>query len=416
MPVIPRTMLPDSSVPLLRDPYRFISRQCAEFGTDLFETRLLLRKTICMTGDDAAKVFYDPGLTQRAGAAPGRLQKTLFGRGGVQGLDGEAHALRKQFFTELVQPKSVARLAGAVARHWRANLPQWRDRQTVVLYDALQEILAAAVCEWTGVPLRSEEATRRTRELTALFDAAGSAGPRHWYARLARKRANRWIGSVIEAARSARLEPEPASALARIAAWRDAAGNPLDNHTAAVELLNVIRPAIAVSVYIVFCAHALHRHPESRERLIAADKGYMDRFVEETRRVYPFFPAVIARVARNFEWKGYPMPAGYQLVLDLYGTNHDPRIWDDPEAFRPDRFQQTAVTPFNFIPQGGGDAHLGHRCPGEPIARELMKAAVGLLVHEMQYEVPEQDLAIDFQRLPALPNSRFVLRQVRINP
>ena len=78
----------DSALTLYRDPYRIISRRCRRFGTDLFEVRLLLRRTICLTGPEAAGLFYRDDLFSGRGAAPERLKATLFGRGGVQGLAG----------------------------------------------------------------------------------------------------------------------------------------------------------------------------------------------------------------------------------------------------------------------------------------------------------------------------------------
>ena len=44
----------DSTLALLRNPYGFISETCRALDTDLFETRILLQETICMTGAAAA--------------------------------------------------------------------------------------------------------------------------------------------------------------------------------------------------------------------------------------------------------------------------------------------------------------------------------------------------------------------------
>lgn len=66
---------------------------------------------------------------------------------------------------------------------------------------------------------------------------------------------------------------------------------------------------------------------------------------------------------------------------------------------------------FNFIPQGNGDHYVDHRCPGEWIAIELMKLAADFFTRRMSYEVPEQDLQIDWSQLPALPRSQFVITQ-----
>lgn len=100
------------------------------------------------------------------------------------------------------------------------------------------------------------------------------------------------------------------------------------------------------------------------------------------------------------------------MALDLYGTNRDPRSWE-PGEFRPKRFCGWNKSPFNFIPQGGGDHHRNNRCPGEWIAVELIKVASNFLAGGITYDVPEQDLRIDYGRLPALPRSRFVICNVR---
>jgi fatty-acid peroxygenase len=114
-----------------------------------------------------------------------------------------------------------------------------------------------------------------------------------------------------------------------------------------------------------------------------------------------------------FEWRGHHFAEDTWVLLDLYGTNHDERIWETPEAFRPERFDHWDGSAFNFIPQGGGDYDTNHRCPGEWITIELMKQAVCILTTAMQYEVPEQDLRINLSRMPAMPKSRLIIRHVR---
>jgi fatty-acid peroxygenase len=285
----------------------------------------------------------------------------------------------------------------------------------VVLYPELQDILTRAACAWTGVPLAEPEVGRRTKELTALFDAAGAAGPRHLWSRLARRRAERWIASIVDRVRAGQLSPPAESPLNVIASHRDLSGALLPARVAAVEVLNILRPIVAVSVFITDAAHALYLNPACRERLVAGvEADYADLFVQEVRRFYPFFPAVVARVRRDFEWKGYPFPRGRRVMLDLYGTDRDPRTWEGPGEFRPERFRRWDGDPFNFVPQGGGEHRLTHRCAGEWIMIELMKVALGFLAGGMRYDVPEQDLRIDRSRLPALPRSGFIMRNVRL--
>ena len=412
MPRIPRDLSFDSTFALLLDPYGFISKRCRRYGADLFQTRLLLRPTICMTGPEAAELFYRQDLFARRGAAPGRIQKTLLGQGGVQGLDGEAHRHRKQMFMSLMTLERIEELKERTADWWRTYARKWATMERVTLYDEMQELLTRSVCGWAGVPLPEAEVGRRAAELTALFDYAGSVGPKHWWSRLSRRRSESWIEGIVEQIRNGDLSSPEGSAARVIATWRDQDGALLNPRIAAVELLNILRPAVAVSVFIVFAAHALHRFPACRRELRTGG-DYPELFVQEVRRFYPFFPAVMARTRHNFEWNGYRFPGGRQVMLDLYGTNRDPRTWDAPEEFRPERFRRWDGNPFNFIPQGGGNHDLNHRCPGEWITIELMKVSCEFLAANIEYDLPDQDLQIDVTRLPAIPKSRFVMCNVR---
>jgi fatty-acid peroxygenase len=413
VPRIPRDDSFDGTLALAGDPYRFVRERCRRYRSDLFETRLLLRRTICMSGPEAARLFYDQERFIRRGAMPGWVRKTLLGQGGVQGLDDEEHRHRKRMFMSLMTPERIARLGELTADCLRRQARGWASMDRVVLYDALQEVLTRAVCAWCAVPLAEAAVARRGRDLTLMFDAAGAVGPCHWQSRLARLRAEGWLGHLVRRVRDGSLRPPEHSPLHVIAWHRDLNGTLLRPRIAAVELLNLLRPTVAISVFITFMAHALHRHPDCRRRLGAGEHGYAALFVQEVRRFYPFFPAVAARVRRGFDWKGYHFPRGRRVMLDLYGTDHDPRSWDAPQEFRPERFRGWEDDPFSLIPQGGGDHHQGHRCAGEWITIELMKVAVDFLARHIAYDVPEQDLRIDMSRLPALPRSGFVISHVR---
>src|SRR3546814_19660573 len=115
----------DSTLPFARDGYLFVTKRCDRYRTDLFQTRLLLRKSICMRGEDAARLFYDEGRFERSGVAPVRVQETLFGRGGVQGSDGAAHRWRKEMFLSLMSAQAISRLGELSAKIGRAS---WRER------------------------------------------------------------------------------------------------------------------------------------------------------------------------------------------------------------------------------------------------------------------------------------------------
>jgi fatty-acid peroxygenase len=407
---IPRDSLLDSSFALFADPYGFISKRCRRFGSELFEARILLRRTICMTGARAAELFYDTERFQRTGAAPEPLRATLFGKDAVQSLDGAAHLRRKALFISILSPRAVEDLALRSQCHWMEAAVQWAPGSTVVLYDAAQQVLTRTVCDWAGVPLAPDEEAERVRDLVALFDDATRGVANHLRARAARRRSQRWLGHLIEAVRNGQIEVQAQSALQQVATHRDAAGALLTPHVAAAELLNVLRPTVATSVYVVFAAHALQLNPHCRNGLRSGDRSALLHFLQEVRRHYPFFPAVIAKVRRDFEWNGFHFAKGRRAMLDLYGINHDPNGWQAPERFRPERFREHRPGSFEFVPQGGADAASNHRCPGERLAVSLMAVAVDFLLNQLIYEVVPQDLRIDRKRVPALPRSRIVIK------
>jgi fatty-acid peroxygenase len=295
---------------------------------------------------------------------------------------------------------SVTRLVSAFEDELLKSVTRLTPR--IVLLEEAEEVLARVVCAWAGVELDEE---RRVRDIVAMIEGSGGAGPRNWRGRVGRARAEWWVERQIEDARKADISPATALGLF--------ARSHLDAHTAAVELLNIIRPTIAVARYIVFAAHALHEYPHAAEPL--RDEAYLEPFVHEVRRFYPFFPAAVARVRRTFTWHKVEFHDGERVMLDLYGTNHDPALWPEPEEFRPQRFVGWQVNPYTLIPQGGGDIATGHRCPGERLTIELMKAALRVLTRRITYEVPPQDLSISLTRIPALPASRFVMTNVRWN-
>ncbi|MDQ2678180.1 MAG: cytochrome P450 [Actinomycetota bacterium] len=402
----------DGALALWAEGYTYISRRARRIGSDAFRTRMASRRVVCATGEEAVRQFYEPGRMTRRGAIPPTTLRLLQDKGSVQTLDGPAHRVRKTLFLELLGPDRVRELVGAFERAWLRRLRVWSSADEVVLIDQVREVLCDAVCEWAGVPIAESDLGRRARQLAAMVEGAGSIGPRNWRALVLRRRAERWAEGVVAAARRGAPAPPEDSVLAHIAAHRDVDGEQLPVDVAAVELLNVLRPTVAVGNFVVFAALALHDHPDLRP-LIDLDDVALDGFVQEIRRTSPFFPALGGRVLEPFEWRGHRFERGSWMVLDLYGTNHDPSRWERPDEIRPLRHVERPPTAYDLVPQGGGDPAEGHRCPGELVTVELTKAAVRRLTTSMSYEVPPQNLAVDLHRFPAMPASGFVIDRVR---
>jgi hypothetical protein len=95
--------------------YEFVSNRCRRFGTDIFSTRILFKKTVCMQGSEAAEQFYSPGRFTRRRAMPQFALRLLQDYGSVQMLDHEDHRLRKQMSLSMMTPEKLAYLAELTA-------------------------------------------------------------------------------------------------------------------------------------------------------------------------------------------------------------------------------------------------------------------------------------------------------------
>jgi fatty-acid peroxygenase len=171
-----------------------------------------------------------------------------------------------------------------------------------------------------------------------------------------------------------------------------------------VELLNIIRPTTAAAWFVAFTGHALDRRPHLAAGLRAGDERFTRAFVHEVRRFYPFAPFLGAHAVRDLIFQGVEIPRGTLVLLDVYGQNHDAALWPDPYDFRPDRFLDSEIGPYDLIPQGGGDPRTGHRCPGEQITVALLGTLAERLAR-LDHYLPPQNLEIDLSRIPARPAS-----------
>lgn len=99
--------------------------------------------------------------------------------------------------------------------------------------------------------------------------------------------------------------------------------------------------------------------------------------ISETLRLYPPIMHLIREVNRDLEVGGEMVAGGFTAVLSLYALHRNRQWWDQPDAFRPDRFLGGGATdirrrllwaPFGTGPRG---------CVGSAFARTEMLVALG---------------------------------------
>jgi fatty-acid peroxygenase len=292
-----------------------------------------------------------------------------------------------------------------VARELGASAESWPRRAPFTLFDELVRVYGTCVIPWSGVAVDSGEAELAARRMAAIVDGFGFDPVAYPRACWARWWADRWAERIVRAAREGQPSPPSGTMLHALVTG---SGRELPVETAAVELLNILRPTVAVAWLGAFAVIELARSPEHGPAL--AEPGARTarwHFVDEVRRTAPFVPALAGRVRRDTTFRGHRLAQGDLVVLDVPGTNH--RSWGDPGLFRPARFAERTPNAFEHVPQGGGDPREGHRCPGEPVAMTLLDRTLQAFAG-MVFTISGG--ATSLRRIPASPAGRLVVTSV----
>ena len=409
----------ENGLKMLREGYQYIPNRHKIYQSDIFETTLLGKKAVCMGGEEAGRLFYDENKIKREGAAPMFATKTLLGDDGVQTLDDDEHRNRKQYFLDLMTEERIKDWGLILKKHFLKSAIHWMEEPSIVFYEESKKVLTKAVCEWAGVPLSEEDVEKRTHQLSDLFENVAQPNPKFVKGVLSRQKSTKWVEDLIQKVREGELQPAKETALYQIAFHRDLDGSLIDLHPAATDLLSVLRPSVAIAIYLSFVALTLHQFPEVKEKLRQekVDSPYYEAFVQEIRRYYPFFPFNAGLARKDFIWKDYSIEKDTMMIFDFYGTCHDKRLWETPETFNPSRFLDWAESPTNqvqykLVAQGGGDYLKGHRCPGEWNTVEAMKITAEFLTKDINFELPKQDLDYSMVNMPTKPKSGVILENI----
>ena len=122
--------------------------------------------------------------------------------------------------------------------------------------------------------------------------------------------------------------------------------------------------------------------------------AFTEHVVLESMRLYP--PAwVVAREALTaVEIGGYRFPKGAAFVMSPFIVHRDPKTFDEPEAFRPERWEgdfARRLPRFAYFPFGGGP----RVCIGNRFAMMEAKLVLAVAAQRFRFEVtPETNLAL----------------------
>uniref|UniRef100_A0A672F3W0 Steroid 21-hydroxylase n=1 Tax=Salarias fasciatus TaxID=181472 RepID=A0A672F3W0_SALFA len=152
-------------------------------------------------------------------------------------------------------------------------------------------------------------------------------------------------------------------------------------------------------------AYLLH-HPEVQERVQmeldeqvgteravgVSDRGrlpYLDSVINEGMRIRPVSPVLIPHTAlTDSSIGGHAIRRGTRVLVNMWSIHHDPRNWDKPDLFNPDRFlgdRGQRVAPSCFMPFGAGP----RVCVGESLARLELLLFLSSLLQRMSFRRPD---------------------------
>jgi cytochrome P450 len=175
--------------------------------------------------------------------------------------------------------------------------------------------------------------------------------------------------------REIEAEPEPESLLAVLRAARhedESAPSRDELRDQVVTILAAGHETTAAS--LAWALERLARHPRVLARMRAGEDEYLDAVVKEVLRVRPVLSIAARRLQRPFELGGHTLPPGIHVAPCIYLAHRRREAWDEPTAFRPERFLERTPAPYTYLPFGGGV----RRCAGAAFAmlemREVLRA------------------------------------------
>ena len=352
------------------------------------------RFTLNLLGQDPFVLLSDPAEVKQLFTAPpedlhpgagAQILEPVLGPGSLLLLDGEKHLARRRLILPAFRANHGADLERSIATAAEREIARWPRGRPLALHPRLQaltlEVMLRTVFGWG----ESERLAQLRPRMTAMVDYGNrnplstvpadqlpkGFGPHASFARL-RKQVDALLYAEIVERRTAEAANGDCGAgvLATLIAARDSEGEPMPADDIRDELMTLLVVGHETTgTELAWAFERLVRSPQVLRRLNAElDAGsdaYLRAVLQETLRRRPALPTSSPRrVGRRIEIGGWTYEPGVQLVANIYLLHHDPEIYPDPYAFRPERFLEREPGTYTWIPFGGGR----RRCIGSGFA------------------------------------------------
>lgn len=150
------------------------------------------------------------------------------------------------------------------------------------------------------------------------------------------------------------------------------------------------------SAALTWAMSLLHANPKQLDRLMSeldalgpdpdpdavSAAPYLNAVCNEALRTTTTVPAAARMpVKRPMRFQGYDVEAGMYLSPNIYLAHHNPAVYPEPFAFRPERFLEREFTPYEFLPFGGG----ARRCLGMALSYYEMRLVLGTVLMTLRF-------------------------------
>jgi cytochrome P450 len=313
-----------------------------------------------------------------------KILEPVIGANSVILLDEGAHLSQRKLMLPAFHGEKMQRLSGLMQEVTEDEVARWPRDEPVALHPRLQSLTLEVILR---AVFGLEPGTRleTVRELLTKNLELG-AHPASMIPFL--QRGSRWEEFVnrrdqsdallFELIDERRAEPdgeERDDVLAMLLAARHEDGSPMSKQEVRDELMTLLVAGHETTASeLAWAFERLARTPDVLRRLTneidADDEAYLTATIHETLRRRPVIPNAAPRLAKEpVEIGGFRYPEGVVLIPNAYLIHHDPDIYPDPYAFRPERFLGESPGTYTWIPFGGGR----RRCLGASFAMLEMK-------------------------------------------
>jgi len=383
-------------------PLAFLER-CRDRYGKRFTLRLPLAPPFVMiTEPDQIKEIYTAPADVLHPGEGARVLEGVVGPRSVILLDGDAHMEQRKLMLPTFHGERMERLAGLVGQVAAEDIASWGRSEEIDLHPRLQaltlEIILRAVFGLDPGP-RMERLRERLSLLLSFGDRPITLlpPPPPWLERVlnragpvagfltVRDEIDALIFELIDERRSDSSGREDVLAMLLEARHED--GSPMSSNELRDELMTLLVAGHETTAStLAWAFERLAREPGPAARLreeIAAGDGeeYVTATIQETLRRRPVLPNTAPRLVKQpIEVGGWRYPEGVCLVPNGYLLHHDPDVYPDPYAFRPERFLDSPPGTYTWIPFGGGR----RRCLGASFAMLEMRIVLRSVLRSLE--------------------------------